>query len=191
MNAFQLVQRLNCPRSIVGAPMASTQSIRAFAVANEAFASTTGYCASAERSLSAAGETFAPVVQPPAATSPMSEKSAFNSLSDLSTGTSADKAEQSSKDAERLAAVNGVVIPSRVAPGNRPHQGKTRSSFSGIEKYMCNICGRGFQYKNRISNHFPGCVDRNGNPYGLKWDDPYTSSDVTNVLGELRSAPAR
>jgi hypothetical protein len=106
--------------------------------------------------------------------------------------TEAQKSAKPNKETERLAAVNGIVIPSKVAPGNRPHQGKQVNNDSDAQPVNCNICGRGFSSPSHARPHFAVCVGRNGNPYGVRWDDPYSSSNLANFPVQethYRSAP--
>ena len=94
--------------------------------------------------------------------------------------TEAQRTERPRKDAARLAAVNGVVIPSKVAPGDRPDQGKLINYVPGDQDILCCICGRGFSSPSHVRSHFAVCVCRNGNPYGVKWDDPYSNSNLAD-----------
>ncbi len=105
---------------------------------------------------------------------------AFASTTDTTTTTEAQKFQKPNREAARLAAVNGVVIPSKVAPGNRPNQGKLINYISGAQDSECNICGRGFSSPSHARPHFAVCVGRNGNPYGVKWDDAHSSSNLAN-----------
>ena len=79
----------------------------------------------------------------------------------------------------RLAAVNGVVIPSLLNPGQRPIQTpymrdlKKKASKGrdrGWQKY-CLICDDVFNRREHLKVHFVPCVERNGNPHGYRWDD--------------------
>jgi len=38
-------------------------------------------------------------------------------------------------------------------------------------KFICSICGAKRTRRYTIKQHFPGCVQKNGNPQGLKWTD--------------------
>ncbi len=71
---------------------------------------------------------------------------------------------------QRLASVNGIASPSRVARGCRPWvppPPKRRSSLI----YPCARCAHRCSNKGNVRQHFPACVERNGNPDGLRWDD--------------------
>ena len=69
-----------------------------------------------------------------------------------------------------LAAVNGVVIPSKVPLGQLPDQGREVPDISDL-LYPCSICDRKFAKKASVKNHMWPCVQRNGNPNGVRWDD--------------------
>ncbi|KAF6224543.1 hypothetical protein HO173_013032 [Letharia columbiana] len=75
---------------------------------------------------------------------------------------------------ERLAAVNGVVIPSRLAPGETP----TRRNYepSANRKYQCPICGGYYGRKEHVQSHFAVCVETNGNPTGARWDEAWNGA---------------
>ena len=70
----------------------------------------------------------------------------------------------------KLAAVNGVVIPSKLAGRRVPrifvHGIKARDS-----NLFCPLCKCAFGKKYNVKTHFLACVNRNGNPDGLRWDD--------------------
>ena len=80
----------------------------------------------------------------------------------------------------RLSAVNGVVIPSLLKPGQPPIQTPYTSGLKkkapkrrrshGWDKY-CLICEDVFNKRDHIKVHFVPCVERNGNPHGYRWDD--------------------
>lgn len=70
----------------------------------------------------------------------------------------------------RLDAVSGVIVPSKLAPGEKPKnlQGQARATTPIL--FFCPLCEGGFARKDHMCSHFPACVDRNGNPNGLRWD---------------------
>ena len=71
-----------------------------------------------------------------------------------------------------LAACNGVIIPSKLEPGEAPRIKKQSNrnppKTGGSE---CSICGERFGQKHHLQQHFAACVNRNGNPDGHYWDD--------------------
>ena len=79
-----------------------------------------------------------------------------------------------------LAAVNGVVIPSKVPSGQLPDQGQKPQDISH-SLYSCSICGRKFNNKGNVKVHMYPCVSRNGNPNGVRWDDAW--NDKVNPTG--------
>ena len=74
------------------------------------------------------------------------------------------------RETRNLAAVNGVVIPSKVPSGQLPNQGGKVPVISH-SLYSCSICGRKFVKKHHVKIHMWPCVQRNGNPNGVRWDD--------------------
>ena len=88
------------------------------------------------------------------------------------------------KAAESLAAVDGVVIPSKVLPGESPHQGNWEENEHTV--YPCSICARKFKQKIHVKSHMTACVKRNGNPNGVRWDDAWR-----NVVSQAGSASAQ
>ena len=71
-----------------------------------------------------------------------------------------------------LAAINGVMIPSKIPPGQTPNQGIWVAKE--IYVHPCSICGRRFFRKEQVKSHMPACVERNGNPNGVRWDDAWS-----------------
>lgn len=77
---------------------------------------------------------------------------------------------------ERLASVNGVVIPSRVPEGEELY--RKRPLHSNIRRVKqksrmtCIICDADCKDQRGLRAHFVVCVERNGNPNGARWDDP-------------------
>ena len=79
--------------------------------------------------------------------------------------------ERSRKDNERLAAVNGIVTPSKLAPGVKPPKSASHArDTTKLDRY-CPICDSAFGTNYHVKSHFPGCAIRYGNPTGAKWDD--------------------
>ena len=72
----------------------------------------------------------------------------------------------------RLNACNGVVIPSKLEPGEAPriviHSHRKIPKTGGSK---CPICGGRFTDKGHLQQHFAACVNINGNPDGHYWDD--------------------
>ena len=62
----------------------------------------------------------------------------------------------------------GIVIPSKLPPGEAPKQ-------SGLDRptdpFHCPICDCKFDRYHSVKSHFPSCVKRNGNPEGKYWLD--------------------
>ena len=93
---------------------------------------------------------------------------------------------------KRFTAVNGVVMPSKVPLGQLPDQG---IQVSGIidSLYACSICARKFARKDNVGTHMWPCVQRNGNPNGVRWDDAWNhgvnstgSSDLGPKYADFR-----
>ncbi|KAL9133142.1 MAG: hypothetical protein Q9175_005684 [Cornicularia normoerica] len=80
------------------------------------------------------------------------------SLADLQASQS-DRSEPTATYQEMLAGVSGVVIPSKRALGEDP------------KICFCSICGTAFTRNVHVQAHFVACVERNGNPNGVRWDD--------------------
>lgn len=76
---------------------------------------------------------------------------------------------------DRLDAVNGVIIPSKLAPGEEPKKRISKASADTPLYLFCPLCKSGFARKDHMRSHFPGCVGRNGNPNGLRWDQDLPS----------------
>ena len=75
------------------------------------------------------------------------------------------------KKEDRLNAVNGVVIPSKLAVGQSPWMAPPQSGSSATLDFACPLCKGYFNKMDHVKSHFPACVDRNGNPDGLRWND--------------------
>ncbi len=71
----------------------------------------------------------------------------------------------------RLAAVNGVVIPSTLADGQRPLTLPSQARAGTPALLSCPRCQSRFVQRDHVRSHFPACITRNGNPEGLRWDD--------------------
>ena len=71
----------------------------------------------------------------------------------------------------RLSAVNGVVVPSLLKPGQPPIQTNKRTHKHHGGNQYCLICDDVFNRPDRLKVHFVTCVERNGNPHGYRWDD--------------------
>lgn len=76
----------------------------------------------------------------------------------------------------KLNGVNGVVLSSKLKPGQPPIEtpfGYTkdyaRLRMSGRNK-CCPVCGDWFQGASKLQPHFVNCVGRNGHPHGHYWD---------------------
>ena len=63
----------------------------------------------------------------------------------------------------RLTPVCGRVTPSKGTPG----QARVKPS----SKYYCPRCRSGFTRPRNVKDHFPGCVNKWGNPAGMCWWD--------------------
>ena len=72
---------------------------------------------------------------------------------------------------DKLNAVNGVVIPSRLAAGEVPEILPSHAKPSTPLRFACPLCQGPFARKDHVRSHFPACVERNGNPDGLRWND--------------------
>lgn len=71
---------------------------------------------------------------------------------------------------EKLAAVDGTVIPSKVPAGQQPwkHHLFDPDKAQNYSK-SCVICGSGFSTTANVRSHFVACVMKNGNPTGARW----------------------
>lgn len=85
--------------------------------------------------------------------------------------TSEEREERQRRYYERLTAVNGVVIPSKLAAGETPVPKNNKANGNG--KYPCVICGGLHPQKYHVQSHFAVCVEANGNPTGARWDDAW------------------
>ena len=74
---------------------------------------------------------------------------------------------------ERLEAVNGVIIPSKIAIGQIPSK-PMKLAHDYKRDRVCPICGSGFGTNYQVQSHFISCVGNHGNPRGAKWDDDIT-----------------
>ena len=81
------------------------------------------------------------------------------------------QSERSRVSKARLDAVNGVVIASKLAPGALPTVHASRATSGLTLNLQCPLCGGLFGRKDHVKSHFPTCVETNGNPGGLRWDD--------------------
>ncbi len=77
--------------------------------------------------------------------------------------------------AQRLAEVNGIVIASKVPPGQTPDKGTGKEDSRA--RWTCSICGRHCSEKNNVKHHMPACVKKNGNPLGAHWDDAWADEE--------------
>lgn len=76
---------------------------------------------------------------------------------------------------QRLAEVNGVVIPSKLPAGHQPlispKNYPTAIKLDNARIDTCPICGHAGKDSRSLRVHFVACVKRNGNPTGARWDD--------------------
>ena len=70
---------------------------------------------------------------------------------------------------QRLAEVNGIIVPSKIPPGHTPDKG-TGKEDSRV-KWACSICRRHCFKKGDVKQHMPAYVEKNGNPLGVRWSD--------------------
>lgn len=91
--------------------------------------------------------------------------------SDLSLAPRFEPSERAKKRNDRLDAVNGIIIPSKLAIGELPKNLKSQASPNTPLHLLCPLCKGAFGKTDHVRSHFPACVDRNGNPSGLRWDD--------------------
>lgn len=80
----------------------------------------------------------------------------------------------------RLAAVNGVVVASKIPLGGELY--KKKKSWTGTKKarMICSICGSACKDQRSLRDHFVTCVRWNGNPNGARWDDSLTQDAADN-----------
>ena len=82
---------------------------------------------------------------------------------------------------ERLAAVNGIVVASKVGPGQQLIK-KPFYKVGPRSKYKCAICKGACRDKRELRDHFVACVGRNGNPDGAIWDECLRPSNTEYVI---------
>lgn len=70
-----------------------------------------------------------------------------------------------------LDAVSGVVIPSKLAPGESIKPNPSRAKDHTSLKFACPLCNTLFNKIDHVKAHFPSCVRRYGNPDGIRWSD--------------------
>ena len=87
---------------------------------------------------------------------------------------------------DRFAATNGIVIPSRLPAGQLPDKGRAGKE-NERKIHPCIICGRKFEKRSHVKEHFGVCVERNGNPTGARWNDELDGTSS----GLLRSTQIR
>lgn len=96
---------------------------------------------------------------------------------------------------EKLAAVNGIVIASKIPQGGQLYKKKPwtarRSDGESKTIMICSICSSACRDLRQFRNHFVTCVGRNGNPNGARWDDHLTSNDAKNLRPNLTYAALR
>ncbi|KAL2059584.1 hypothetical protein ABVK25_000877 [Lepraria finkii] len=76
-------------------------------------------------------------------------------------------------DAYRLAAVNGVYSPDK-RPGQDPIRPTRRGGGFHEDRARnvpCPRCGHVFANSYHVQSHFPKCIEHNGNPEALTWDE--------------------
>ena len=104
---------------------------------------------------------------------------------------------------KRLAKVNGVVIASKIPEGGKVLKPTTQR----YERYVrttnrktkrtriCIICGFDSRGARGLRDHFVVCVERNGNPNGVRWDDalqpPAMPAGPVNMQSRYKSSLAR
>lgn len=71
---------------------------------------------------------------------------------------------------DQLAAVSGIVTPSKALPGQKPRRPIDASTASNDlgEGKICIVCGS-FVKLERVKHHFIACMNTNGNPMGAQW----------------------
>ena len=97
-----------------------------------------------------------------------------------------DKA-RTDKFRDSLTAYSGVVIPSRLPPGQSPVK-FVSSKRQG--SHLCAVCSGGpFSYIYHVKSHFNNCVRKNGNPRGANWYDRLDSKHKKRYLPGRFDAP--
>lgn len=87
---------------------------------------------------------------------------------------------------EQLDEVNGVVTPSKVAPGGAPVQEEWNSEGFNL-RFTCPICEMRFNAKSKLEKHFLKCVKTNGNPLGLRCDEEWEEKCKEDFIQAYRS----
>ena len=80
---------------------------------------------------------------------------------------------------KRLARVNGVFIASKIPQGGdvfkkryqRPNKLGHKTKRKTKSRMACIICDSDCRDSRGLRNHFVACVERNGNPNGVRWND--------------------
>lgn len=81
------------------------------------------------------------------------------------------ESERKTRFNDRLNAVSGVVVPAKLGL-RTPVQTQSSMSYSSTQlEFPCPLCKSLFGRRDHVKSHFVACVNRNGNPDGLKWDD--------------------
>ena len=103
---------------------------------------------------------------------------------------------------KRLAKVNGVVIASKIPPGGKVLKPTTQRYERYVRKTsrktkrtrICIICDYDCLSRSGLRKHFVVCVERNGNPNGVRWDDalepPAMPAGPVNMQSRYKSSLA-
>ncbi|MCJ1456557.1 hypothetical protein MMC28_006918 [Mycoblastus sanguinarius] len=109
-----------------------------------------------------------------------------------STARQIKKSDRTLKREAKLAAVNGIVIASKLAAGKAPFNyngGNTHNKDPNLIRTLpCPICDAKFHRVDHVKSHFVACVGFNGNPTGARWNDRILGSEVRFLPGSSRFA---
>ena len=89
----------------------------------------------------------------------------------LSRSSKPKMSDRTKRSNDRLNAVNGVVIPSKLLPGILPNKHISKAHADAHLSMFCPRCKGAFAKRDHVKSHFAACVGHNGNPEGLRWDD--------------------
>ena len=89
---------------------------------------------------------------------------------DVTSSKARQPSQRTKKRNDRLDAVNGVVIPSKLAEGEWPWTSSNLAKSGTPQDVSCPICNKTFHRRDHLKSHFPACVNLSGNPHGLTWD---------------------
>ncbi len=91
---------------------------------------------------------------------------------------------------DQLAAISGIVTPSKVPAGQKPWRPtETSGNAYPLSTKICIVCGSATMPE-RVKSHFVACMHANGNPMGAQWwhnfvDAPKQQNDKSHDRWDL------